>query len=108
MEAMRKKSWREGLYLQSTNFSMDHDQYRAWMQDWTGRVTDYTIQDNSDSTDSAAFTVDVTITADGEDYILKGETFKVSKENTIWRVKPSPEFLELLTLEHETEQNNEE
>ncbi len=112
LEAVRRKNWREAMVYQSTDFSFDHHQFREWVGQWTGRLHSYDIIAQDNLSDVKVFSLDFTITIDGEELETKGKDFEVFMENMIWRVKPPEEFNEMLTfipentVEEEQDTNN--
>ncbi|WP_241422875.1 putative glycoside hydrolase [Candidatus Contubernalis alkaliaceticus] len=112
LESVRRKDWREAMVYQSTGFSYDHHQFREWVGQWTGRLTSYDIIARDNLSEGKVFSLDFTITIDGNELITKGKNFEVYKENMIWRVKPPTEFIETLafipeaTMEEEQDTNN--
>jgi hypothetical protein len=97
LEAIRTKNWREAHVNHGTDFSMDHHAYKAWVDSWTGRLTAYRIG----TPEGDLYAVNYTITSAGEKYERQDERFQLYRENGIWKVKPSVEFVELLTMEPE-------
>lgn len=97
LEAVRLRKWRETYTLQSTGFTMDHQQHREWFTKWTAHLRNYTVKDTSETTGKTIITLDLSMTIDKEVYDLSDVPFEVYIENQIWRVKPGSEFLDLLT-----------
>ncbi len=105
MDAVRRKNWREAYVLQGTDFAVNHDDYKNWVEKWTGRLSSYEAAYNSEDEDKTIYGVNYSITAGGEEINLEGEIFEVYKENNIWKVKPSEKFTELLTCMPEPQEN---
>jgi hypothetical protein len=97
MDAVRRKNWREAFVLHSTGFTLGHDEYRNWVGQWTPSLVSYKVGSNSTDDVRSVFELDLSFTLGGEKLILEGERFEVFMENTIWRVKPSAGFSEILT-----------
>ncbi|KUO50279.1 MAG: hypothetical protein APF76_11245 [Desulfitibacter sp. BRH_c19] len=103
MEAVSKKKWREALVLHGTDFTISYNEYKPWMDSWTGKLVSYDIKPVSEEGKKAVFEIDIVVTIDKTEYKIEGQMFQVYKENNIWKVKPSKEFLALLTYKPEPE-----
>lgn len=106
LEAVQKRNWREALVYQSTDFTMDHKQFREWVGKWTGRLTSYEMITKDLDSDNSQFVLDVVITNNQEELKLNNQKFEVFIENSIWRVKPPEDFTEMLTFVVEDSQEN--
>ncbi len=94
-EAIRTKKWRDAYINHGTDFSMDHDAYRAWVDSWTGSLSAYSI--GSYSAETGVYEVSYTISSKDQKIERQNVLFKVYIENGLWKVKPEEEFLKLLT-----------
>ncbi len=97
MDAIKKRSWREVYTLQGTDFTMDHNDFRQWLDSWTGGLVAYEVGDKTISDDKTIFEINFTIRINDQEHEYNGEKFEVYKENKIWKVKPSQKFIEMLT-----------
>jgi hypothetical protein len=97
LRAFSKKDWREALVLHANNFTMGYENYKDWVDSWTGKISTYEIKANSTSGEKTIYEVDLNIIRDKDTIKLKGQKFEVYKENNIWKVKPSNDFLKVLT-----------
>lgn len=102
LEAMKRRKWREAYVLQSTGFSMGHDEYRSWLESLPGRVSSYEISGHD--TGAPSFTVEVTVSHGDRQYSTGKQLFAMLKENGVWKVKPAEAFMELLAGEPSEEQ----
>ncbi len=98
-DAMGRKSWRDGFYLQATDYSMEHEDYREWVKDWTGTVISLEVVSSSYSEDKAVYELDLVFIIDGQEYELNKKICEVYQENNIWRVKPSEDIIDKFTFE---------
>ncbi len=106
MDAVRRKNWREAYVLQGTDFTMDHDDYRSWVGEWTTCLSSHEASYKSEEQDKTIYEVNFTMTAGGEEIKIEGEMFEVYEENNIWKVKPAEKFVDLLTLEPTPEEED--
>ena len=60
-----------------------------------------------DSSENVWVNLSVTLTLSGEEISLSGEKWSVLMENNVWRVKPSPRFLEIISGTGEESKNTE-
>ncbi|MDW7649983.1 MAG: putative glycoside hydrolase, partial [Bacillota bacterium] len=98
LEAVKRGNWRDAYVLQSTEFSMDHDQYRAWFESRTGSLSNYEITERTEELpDKESFLLNLTLTNSAQE--LAEEQFEVILENGLWRIRASQRFLEALTEE---------
>jgi len=98
-KAFAKKDWRNSLYLHATDFTMGFNDYKPWVDSWTGKLSRYEIKGNTPKEEKILYEVDVTITRSKEEIQLSAQTFEVYIENSVWKVKPTEEFLKALTAE---------
>lgn len=98
-DAVGRKSWRDGFYLQATDYSMEHEDYREWVKDWTGTVISYEVVSSSYSEDKAVYELDLVFIIDGQEYELNKKICEVYQENNVWRVKPSEDIIDKFTFE---------
>lgn len=102
LEAIRRRDWREAFALQITDFTLDHLSYPEWKENWTARPVYYSLEPPEapvgENTDTLFVNLEVHLTVSGEEFILPEESWEVKFENHLWRVRPSPAFLELLTF----------
>lgn len=98
-QAWAKKNWREALYLHASDFSIGFNEYKPWLESWTGKVSRYVIKTNTPEKGKLVYEVDVTITRDNEEIVLLDQKFEVYLENSLWRVRPSQEVIETLTAQ---------
>jgi hypothetical protein len=96
MEAIRQKNWRNSYVLHSTGFTMNHDDYREWMEGWAGRLFSYEITEKNQSGEILIFTLNVTVLAGEGKKVIAAAPFEVYKENHVWRVSPSEEVMDRL------------
>jgi len=98
-DAVGRKSWRDGFYLQVTDYSMEHEDYREWVKDWTGTVISHEVVSSSYSEDKAVYELDLVFIIDGQEYELNKKICEVYQENNVWRVKPSEDIIDKFTFE---------
>ncbi len=98
LEAVSRRRWRDALVLQATDFSMDHVEFKSWFDSWENRLSEYEVKSSSTTGNKTVYQVDLTFTVKGEALELKNQAFEVYEENSIWRVKPSQEFIDMLTF----------
>jgi len=98
-DAVGRKSWRDGFYLQATDYSMEHEDYREWVKDWTGTVISHEVVSSSYSEDKAVYELDLVFIIDGQEYELNKKICEVYQENNVWRVKPSEDIIDKFTFE---------
>jgi len=98
-KAFAKKDWRNALYLHANDFTLGFNDYKPWVDSWTGKLSRYVIKANTPEDGKTLYEVDLTITRSKEEIDLSAQTFEVYQENSVWKVKPSEEFLETLTAQ---------
>jgi len=98
-KAFAKKDWRNALYLHANDFTIGFNDYKPWVDSWTGKLSRYEIKTNTPKDEKTLYEVDVTITRGREEIQLSVQTFEVYLENSVWKVKPTEEFLKALTAE---------
>lgn len=96
MSAVKRKDWREALVLHGTDFAIGFNEYKDWMGRWPGALVSYDIKSEFQEGDKTIYELDAVVTVDKINYELAGQTFQVYKENNIWRVKPSVEFMKTI------------
>ncbi len=97
LEGVKEKDWRKTYLLHSTDFSIDYREYRDWVEEWVSGPYSYEITDSQEEREGKSYELDLVIRAGEEELKLEGQTFKVYKENKIWRVSPPSLFTDLLT-----------
>jgi hypothetical protein len=108
LEAINSRNWREAFALQITGYEMDHRDYPEWKNQWVTKPVFYEIEPiPASGLDNPIFiNLEVHLTSRENEYKLHKERWEVRQENLIWRVKPSPAFVELLTSDrHNNEEN---
>lgn len=106
MDAVKRKNWREALVLHGNDFIIGYDEYRNWMDSWTGGLVSYAVKSEAHEGDKTIYQLDAVVTVEKTEYALAGQPFQVYKENNIWRVKPPAEFINLLSTSPNNSQNN--
>lgn len=107
LEAIQKKKWREAYALQTGKFKKDGNDYRDWLTGAPGKLKEWRITGVDDSSENVWVNLSVTLTLSGEEISLSGEKWSVLMENNVWRVKPSPRFLEIISGTGEESKNTE-
>lgn len=109
LEAIRRRDWREAFTLQITEFSLDHRSYPEWKEKWKARPVFYHIEPLEEQVtldaDPLFVELEVHLAVKGEEVKLVRERWEVRMENMLWRVNPSPAFLELLTFDPDDREN---
>ncbi|MCW3491012.1 putative glycoside hydrolase [Dethiobacter alkaliphilus] len=100
LEAMRRTRWREAYAWQSTTNTMDHAEFREWLDSHTSSLEDYEITNQSSAGDNVEFTLSAELKFSEGNLSLENSKFQVLQVNGVWRVRPDNEFLEILTKDN--------
>ena len=96
-DAIGRKKWREAYTWHSTEFTMNHTEYRTWLDSHTTSLQGFDINNESTTGDHVVFTLDVELTAGNDNILLEDAAFLVLQENGVWRVQPPADFMQALT-----------
>ncbi len=97
LELVGKKDWKQTYPLQGMDFEMDFAQFSQWGQSWTfDRLESEILSQDSGGT-APFFEVEITLQKGNESFFLKKQRFEVYIENNIWKIKPAPSFIEVLS-----------
>lgn len=104
LEAVRRGNWREAYALQGDTDGRDFRTYPDWKDEWRLRPQDFqvnpvTANGAAGSMEGQTFLVEVEMRGGNERFKLYGDTWETEIVNNLWRVKPSPAFLELLVYD---------
>ncbi len=105
LEAVRRGDWREAFSLHHQPDGLDFRSYPAWKETWTFLPVSYRVDAASlqaDGTEEDAYKLRVDLQLKGSGgavFRLYGDSFRVVRENSFWRVQPSPTFLDLLAYD---------
>lgn len=97
LETMAKKDWKQVYPLQGTDFTMDFNQFFTWAQSWTFDSLESEMITDGNLKEDSFFDADVTLKNGDRELFLKKERFEVYMESGIWKIKPSPSFIEALS-----------
>ena len=104
LEAVRQGNWREAYALQGDSEGRNFQNYPDWKDEWTLRPADFNVEivrsDRDDPDVGQKMLVDVEMMRVNDVFKLhRDDGWSVKMVNTIWRVTPSPAFLELLVYD---------
>ncbi len=101
LEALRERDWKKAYALQVTDYKLNHLSYPNWKEQWVLKPVYYEIVPAEIKPGEGPVFVDLNIrlSAKEREPRLLNESWEVKKENLLWRVRPSAEFLELLIKE---------
>lgn len=94
-----RRSWLEAYVLQRTGKSGGYEEgnrYRDWFNEAAGRLTGWEITASLPLGDAVIVQLDLTVTLSGEEITMKEERWPLVRENGVWRISPSEDFLELI------------
>lgn len=97
LESIKNKVWREAFALQRTGFTINGNEYRTWLNSTKGKLKEWRISGTEQNGDKVILELDVIVELRGEEITLRGEKWPLVIENSIWRIRPSEKFLELIT-----------
>jgi len=103
LESMKNKIWREAFALQQTGFMVSGNEYRVWLNDSQGKLKEWRINAVEQNGKQATLELDLTVGLRGKDVVLNKEKWPMVKENNIWRINPSEDFLDLISGNEEKE-----
>ncbi|MEW5785734.1 MAG: putative glycoside hydrolase [Bacillota bacterium] len=95
LEAFKERRWREAYALQRIE-NMDGNRYQDWFNKAGGRLKEWKVSAAEQNGDTVQVTVDLTVSAGGEEAKLTGEQWPLVLENNVWRIRPSERFLKLI------------
>ncbi len=104
LEAVRRGNWREAYALQGDTNGRNFQNYTAWRDEWTHRPADFHVEALTSGRDDPAagqtMLVDVEMRSGNDVFkLFRDDGWDVKMVNTLWRVTPSPAFLELLVYD---------
>jgi len=103
LEGVKRNRWKDAYFYHSTGFTKDHRDYEEWAESWSASLEDYEIASYG-AVDGSRGEVEVKVKWEGEEEARK-EEWEAIKENKVWRVIPSEEFLEILVTYEEEDEN---
>ena len=99
LEAIRQGNWREAYALQGNTEGRDFQTYPDWKDKWTLRPAGFHVDlahTDPDHDNRKTTLVDLEMKGGQTGFKLYRDKWQVEMANTLWRVIPSPAFLELL------------
>ncbi len=104
LQAVKQKDWREAYSLQITNHRLNGNQYREWLNNFTGKLDHWQLKTLEKSAKEWRASIDLTILSEGEECRLTDETWVLVQENNLWRVKPSSRFVKYISNNQDKQQ----
>ena len=103
LDALEESDWRKALPLHSSD-TLHYHNYSRWMRTIILKSVEYSVDDPGEPEDKwfeDGLVLDLEVELSGEegDFVLKDESWEVFLENRVWRVDPSEEFMD--KLEHD-------
>jgi hypothetical protein len=100
LENVSKKNWRQSFPYQATDFGMDFKQFGDWASRWTFDELEFSIISANYFESKTVFEADIILKKGNDETFLEKESFEVYMENNIWKIKPSPQFIEALIRQY--------
>jgi len=96
LDAVKNNQWREAYIYHSTGFTKDHHDYKEWKEKWSSRLVDFEVISYNSNKDKGQVKLNISIKYNDEEYYLENQVWDLFKENHLWRIVPSEEFLDNL------------
>jgi len=108
LEAVKSRNWRDAHIYQSTGFSKDHHEFKEWCDEWVSRLKEYELVSFDYGEKQGEVKVKLTLQHKEEIIELGTQKWDVLKENMVWRINPSSEFIRKLVGDFSTEQESDD